>query len=211
MENDSKAYWRDVPADAKHGFLAYAKLDKSLAAEMFFDLLRICEPSDSFLEIGCNAGTNFEYLRGMGFSRFTGIEINPRAIEHFRKTYPETYAKTSTFVGDALPIMRGLPDGGFDVVFTKGCLVSIPHSDDEIFSHITRVARRAVLIREPDPIGGKGVRFARDYERVFSDLGFQMILKKLHYKGRWGNLDPDRPNNNWLRLFVRGPVSAAPY
>ena len=38
------------------------------------------EPGRSVLEVGCNAGTNLNRLRELGFHDLTGIEINANAL-----------------------------------------------------------------------------------------------------------------------------------
>jgi SAM-dependent methyltransferase len=204
---DVKKYWKDVGPDATHGFKTYAATSDEMIAECFGDFFRICPPTGHVLEIGCNTGTNLEYLRKRGFQTFTGIDINAGAIENFRAIYPETFAATRTLVGDALPIMRSLETGAFDAVFSRGCLINIPYEDEAIFGEIARVTRNIVIIMEADSVQPGSVLFPRDYEKIFSELGFQLILKKLLIAGEWGNVDPNRMRNPWLRLFVRNSVT----
>jgi SAM-dependent methyltransferase len=204
---DVKKYWRDVEADATHGFNTYAATGDDKIAELFDGFMRVCPPDSHILEIGCNTGSNLDYLRRQGFQRFTGLDINAGAIENFGAIYPETFAATRTLVGDALPIMRALETASFDAVFSRGCLINIPYEDEAIFGEIARVTRNIVIIMEADSVQPGSILFPRDYENIFAGLGFQLILKKLLIAGEWGNVDPNRVRNPWLRLFVRNSVT----
>ena len=207
---DVKQYWRDMPGDAVHGFGTYAAMGDTKIAEVFYEFMRICPPPAHVVEIGCNTGSNLDYLRRKGFNKFTGIEINAGAVENFKTIYPETYAMTKAMVGDALPAVRSLETASCDAIFTRGVLINIPYEDEAIFAEMARVTRNIVIIMEADPIRSGEVLFPRDYEKIFAGLGFHLILKKLLIGGYWGQVDPNRAKDPWLRVFIRNSITPTP-
>jgi pseudaminic acid biosynthesis-associated methylase len=95
-------------------------------------LLRGIPPNASFLEVGCNTGSQLELLQQMGWKNLSGIELQPYALAIAQKRLPGVSLK----LGSA----RQLPfsDRSFDVVFTSGVLIHIapdglPHAMDEIY------------------------------------------------------------------------------
>jgi len=70
------------------------------------------------LEVGCNRGKQLEILREMGFTNFTGIDINRKALKIAR--------------GEHFDVRQGaisdipFADNSFDMVFTSGVLIHIP-------------------------------------------------------------------------------------
>jgi SAM-dependent methyltransferase len=207
---DVKKYWREVDGDHGHGFKTYAATGDQVVSELFDGFCRICPTSGHVLEIGCNTGTNLDYLRRKGFRQFTGIDINAAAMENFHTLYPETFGLTKTMVGDALPLMRSIESNSMDAVFSRGCLINIPYEDEDIFDEIGRVARNIIIIMEADHRKAGSVLFPRDYEKIFAKLGFTLILKKLLVGGNWGNVDPARVRDPWLRIFIRDSVTPTP-
>lgn len=200
---DIKKRWRELEGEDFHGFTTYQNTDVEHLDEVFGDFVRMCPLDARIIEIGCNTGTNLEYLRKKGYSKFAGIEINEAAAKNFATVYPETFDLTDMYVGDAIEMIEGIDDDSFDVVVTKGCLMNIPYTDRGIFDHINRIVKSTILIKEADPIVPGSVMFEYDYEEIFSDYGFQLILKKLIIAGRWGTADVQRRKNPWLRVFVR--------
>jgi len=77
----------------------------------------------SFLEVGCNAGNQLLFLREMGYSNLSGIELQPYALAVAQKRAPEA----SLRLGSALSLPY--EDGAFDVVFTSGVLIHISPDD----------------------------------------------------------------------------------
>lgn len=208
---DIKKYWTDVAADEPHGYETYAGHTDAELDEVFDALLRLCPPNARLLEVGSNTGTNLDYLRRKGgFSAFTAVEINGRAIDNFRKIYPETFAMTQAIVGDALPTLRGLPSASYDVVFSRGCLINIPYEDDAIFAEMHRLSRNIVIIMEAEALKKGSVLFPRDYDKIFKDLGYQLILKKLLIGAKWGFVPPDPAKLPWLRIYIRESVVPRP-
>jgi SAM-dependent methyltransferase len=127
------------------------------------------EPGSSVLEVGCNAGTNLNRLRELGFQRLTGIEINPQALAELRSVYPEL-AEHATLVNDSIETaLAGLPNDAVNVVFSMAVLIHLHPTSVEVFEHMARVGRYVCVI-ELESASNSYV-FPRNYRRVFERLG----------------------------------------
>jgi SAM-dependent methyltransferase len=127
------------------------------------------DPASSVLEVGCNAGTNLNRLRELGFENLTGIEINPHALEELRRVYPEL-AGQATLINDSIETaLAGLPDRAVDVVFSMAVLIHLHPTSVDVFDHMARVARYVCVI-ELEKASNSYV-FPRNYRRVFERLG----------------------------------------
>jgi SAM-dependent methyltransferase len=126
-------------------------------------------PGNSVLEIGCNAGTNLNRLRELGFDRLSGIEINPHALEELRRAYPELAAEANLVEGSIESSLGDLPDAGVDVVFSMAVLIHLHPTSVGVFADMARVARYVCVI-ELESAANSYV-FPRNYKRVFDRLG----------------------------------------
>ncbi len=127
-------------------------------------------PEDSILEVGCNAGANLNRLRELGYSRLSGIEINPTALDVMRSRFPALAASAEIHFGSLEEILPSLPDQSVDVVFSVWVLVHVHPASHALFREMVRVARRLVCTLEGESSTVSYV-FARNYRRVFEALG----------------------------------------
>jgi SAM-dependent methyltransferase len=126
-------------------------------------------PGNSVLELGCNAGTNLNRLRELGFERLTGIEINGHALDELRRVYP-ALASEATLVEESVEsALAGMPDRAVDVVFSMAVLIHLHPTSRGIFADMARVARHVCVI-ELESASNSYV-FPRNYRRVFERLG----------------------------------------
>jgi pseudaminic acid biosynthesis-associated methylase len=96
------------------------------------NFLRDIPKTASFLEVGCNAGNQLLLLQGMGYSKLSGVELQPYALELARRRLPGVCLS----LGSALSLPHD--SASFDVVFTSGVLIHIdpkdlPRAMDEIY------------------------------------------------------------------------------
>jgi SAM-dependent methyltransferase len=126
-------------------------------------------PGSSVLEVGCNAGTNLNRLRELGFDRLGGIEINPHALEELRRTYPELAADADLVQGSIEAALGDLPDAAFDVVLSMAVLIHLHPTSVGVFADMARVARYVCVV-ELESAANSYV-FPRNYHRVFERLG----------------------------------------
>ncbi|PIR82449.1 methyltransferase type 11 [Candidatus Kaiserbacteria bacterium CG10_big_fil_rev_8_21_14_0_10_59_10] len=85
------------------------------------------------LEVGANIGVQLEFLRRMGFTNLTGLEINEYAVSQAKKLHPEV----EVILGSGFDVP--FSDGAFDLVYTSGVLIHI--SPDDIKSIISEMHR----------------------------------------------------------------------
>ena len=125
--------------------------------------------SDHVLEVGCNAGTNLNRLRELGFERLTGIEINPHALGELRSAYPELASVADLRQDSIESALAALPDRAVDVVFSMAVLIHLHPTSSSVFRDMARVARYVCVI-ELESASNNYV-FPRNYKRVFERLG----------------------------------------
>lgn len=174
--------------------------------KLFRDILPLLSPGSSILEIGCNAGRSLDYLFQKGFRNLTGIEIGARALESFKKAFPEAYGSTTIIHGNAAEEIRKLESKSFDLVFTHSVLVNIEAKHNRIFREMCRICRGYILTLESE---GSTRVFPRHFQKMFEKNGFAMVSY------RWMVWDDNKkltfPNpvtgadilkNNTIRLFA---------
>jgi SAM-dependent methyltransferase len=145
-------------------------------------------PASSVLEVGCNAGTNLNRLRELGFEQLSGIEINPHALEALRNVYPKL-AKKATLIEDSIESgLAGLADGAVDVVFSMAVLIHLHPTSLEAFGQLARVARYVCVI-ELETTSNSYV-FPRNYRRVFERLGCTELRTATITRRGYPDVDP---------------------
>jgi pseudaminic acid biosynthesis-associated methylase len=94
------------------------------------------------LEVGANVGINLAALRGLTDAELFALEPNATA----RQQLAETRVIPASHILDGIASKIALPDGGMDLVFTRGVLIHI-HPDDLLTScgELYRVARRYIV------------------------------------------------------------------
>lgn len=112
----------------------YAGLQVLLGAsngrQRFLDEVVRLRPGMKVLDVGCGPGSLFPYLAG---SRYTGIDLNPRSIEHACKLYGD---RGRFLVGD---VAKGLPDdcADFDLIIVSALLHHLDDAEAEtLFSRL---------------------------------------------------------------------------
>jgi SAM-dependent methyltransferase len=131
-------------------------------------------PSDTILEVGCNAGANLARLGKLGYPNLGGIEINPNAIAEMQRAFPELAEQASIRQGRVEEVLPALASSAFDVVFAMAVLHHIHPSSSWVFAEMVRVAGRHICVLEPEQVVSHYV-FCRDYRRVFERLGCQQL------------------------------------
>lgn len=204
---DEAEYWRSRNPGDKHGPENYIQEDNSTYV-MFEDLLKVLKTDSSFLEIGCNAGRNLNYLLKQGYTDLAGIEINDASVNVVLKEhFPDLYRQGTFFIGNALDEIRKVPDARYDVVFSIGVLEHIPYEDKALFNEIARVSKHYIAIIT----GAKSRLFNYDYEKIFRKVGYTSVIYRLFYGEGHGFHLPTEPynkikhafNSMFLRIFIK--------
>ncbi len=96
----------------------------------------------SILEVGCGAGRNLKALRDADPDvSLSGFDISPAAIANAKHHVPTADLK----VGSLYDLSQHA-DGSFDVVFSGGVMMHVPHDEVEAtIREMHRLARRAVV------------------------------------------------------------------
>jgi SAM-dependent methyltransferase len=131
-----------------------------------FDKYSINKKSN-ILEIGCNCGRNLNYLFNAGYKNLNGIEINADAFEKMKEFFPDL--KVNCINGSIEDNILFYKDNEFDIIFTMAVIQHIHTDSNWIFEHISRICKTYLILIEFD---------TRDYEKIFSELGFTLIEKR---------------------------------
>lgn len=102
---------------------------------------------DSVLDVGCGFGPLTDYLRGKGIHA-TGVDLLEPCILAGQARYPQAdlkVAKTESLE---------FPDKSFDTIVLKDVIHHVYEEDDvgEFLADVKRVARRRVVILDPNPM-----------------------------------------------------------
>ena len=132
----------------------------------------------SILEIGCGYGANLKPLKArLPNSFIVGLDISTTQL-----------AKAKEYIGnDSVYLLHmnaseGLlfPDGYFDLVFTAGVLMHVPHHKvNKIRNEMIRLSSTYIL-HDENTKAGQYIEFAYDHEEYYRKLGFE-ILKSITY------------------------------
>lgn len=154
-----------------------------------------CEPFESVLEIGCNAGINiarmrekFTYLKD---NNLAGSDANKDAIRFAKTKLPAV--NWSVESATAIPFQ----DNQYDVILADAVLMYVgPKEINAAMSEIGRVAKKAVVICDwwdgQSKLGVlKDYHWARNYSVLLSRLGFKVEKIKIT-KEFW-------PSDNWVK------------
>jgi predicted O-methyltransferase YrrM len=168
------AYWRN-PEDAQNvpaAYLEYPQRSQFLTVLMKKHVSR----NGEILEIGCNIGRNLSHLYDAGYTHLNAIEINAKAIQQLRQTFPEVAAHLTLHEAPVEEVIPTLGDNAYEAVYTMAVLQHIHQDSDWIFPHIARIARRVVITIEEEKRYSAQF-FPRDYKAIFEGLGFSQAIE----------------------------------
>lgn len=164
---DTAVYWASRTTRTAHSPEQYLAADEVTEA-VLGEACAALPATATFLEIGCNAGRNLEYLRRRGFVRLTGVDINRGALEETLPRHLPELARCATLhAGDAAAWLRTLPDASADVVFSISVLLHIMPAQRSLFADMVRVCCGRLVIAND----ACGYPYPYDYARLFTRLG----------------------------------------
>ncbi len=145
-----------------------------------------CNKEHYFLELGCGAGRNLECLRQHGYNKLYGIDVSREAINVAKHYYPNLAKVAHLRSGYIQEILNEFEDNEFDVVYSVAVLQHILSDTEDIFYEMSRIAKKFIITIESDlyeqekkneELGfDPKERVARDYNAIFSSLGFEQIV-----------------------------------
>jgi SAM-dependent methyltransferase len=136
------------------------------------------------LEVGCSAGRHLAHLHDAGFSRLSGVEVNPEAFAVMCETYPALAEAGSFHRGTAEDLVAGFAADAFDATFSVETLQHVHPDSDRLFGEVVRVTDDIVVTVENEPeTAADGVNYVdddvplyyRDWHDVFTDLGLAEV------------------------------------
>jgi SAM-dependent methyltransferase len=148
-------------------------------------------PEAAVLELGCSSGRHLAHLHEQGYEDLHGIEINDDAFEVMDENYPDL-AADGTFYCDAIEsAVTDFDDGRFDAVFSVETLQHLHPDDEWVFAELCRITDDCLVTVENEgdeedrERGALDVKYVddfplyfRDWNRVFTDLGFVEVGAK---------------------------------
>ena len=144
--------------------------------------------TDRIMELGCNSGEHLHALQALGYTNLAGIEINPHAIEHLRRTFPEVAQRAAISCGSVETLLPAAATGSRDVLLTVAVLMHVHPTSARVFQEMVRVARKYLCVIETEAAHCSYV-FARNYRRVFERLGCTQVRSLVLTKSSHPALD----------------------
>lgn len=189
-------FWRgDAPeGNEPEAYLAPVHRSKALAG-----LISHLPKDAEILEVGCNVGRNLAYLHDQGWTRVTGVEISPRAVELLRREYPQLGSR-EIHLGAAEEQLPRFGDRQFDLVFTMAVLEHIHPQSAAVFDHVARIGR-SVLAIEPEA-NASHRQYPHDVEALFTSRGLR-LASKVSVDSLPEMADDPALNNYFAWLFER--------
>jgi len=139
-------------------------------------------PAERVLEIGCNIGTNLQWIaQVIPASQVYGVDINVKSLKNLHQNTPEINAMWSP--------ARELPfrDDWFDMVFTMGVLIHQPEESlADVIVEMFRCSRKYILCaeyfsEETQEVlyhQQQGALFKRNYPKIFLEIFPELELLK---------------------------------
>lgn len=194
MDSDEvRRQWAQRRGEYSPAYYAYYGPDET--SEAVRELLAHHVDRDAaVLELGCSSGRHLAHLRDHGFSDLTGIEVNGEAFDVMAETYPDLAAE-GTFHHDTIEsVLPGFDDDSFDAVFSVETLQHIHPDAEWVFTELARITGDLLVTVENEGEGDPAdpatadvnyvhdefPLYYRDWERVFTDLGFEAVATRGH-------------------------------
>ena len=173
-EKDLLEYWVN-PDDEFNRMEDYAGKSFEIRSQYLCDLIKKhCFHIQSALEIGCNAGRNLNILKSGLNIKVAGIEINQRALELLKTTFP-LIADETFYPGKAQEKIKEIPTGGYDLVFSMAVLMHLhPSTEENFWKNMTRATKHAIITIENED-GSSNRNWPRNYEKILSPYGVREI------------------------------------
>lgn len=137
-------FWSQISDYHEHRVAEKQDESALMVSKWLADLLAQQYRPDSVLEVGCGAGRNLLALsERMPEAKVAGIEINPAAVG---VAIERLQGAAEVRQGNLYADLSRFEDGSFDVVFSCGVLMHVPHANlYGVLSQMHRIARKAVL------------------------------------------------------------------
>jgi SAM-dependent methyltransferase len=166
-------YWRqpEPPGNVPRDFIATTARSQALLGLVN----RVIPKDEKILEVGCGVGRNLAALVDAGFTNVEGVEISPHAIKLLRETYPQL-ADVTIHEGAAEDVLPGLPDDGYELVFSMSTLRHIHPEKAAVFGEMTRIGGQIIVIEGPPAATHRSYPY--DFSEIFTSLGMKELSQR---------------------------------
>lgn len=180
VEPDSRQlFWSNISDYHEHRRVGKQQDNACAVSKWLASTFSQHKPS-SILELGCGSGRNLHFIdQQCSGVRLTGVEINPAAVESGQRNLRQAQNEVALLEG-SLYELGSFSDGQFDLVFTSGVLMHIPHDRvGAVVREMQRIASRAVFHFELDgpEFDFDYHRYPRDYSELYAKLGFSHVYE----------------------------------
>lgn len=206
MKFNTKSFWSN-PLEASENvksqpFYKYTIPEFYLHNQGFSDIInksiiKYAEKDWSILDIGCGTGRGLAELYKLGFHNLTGIEINAKAIELGRDTFPEL--EYVTMINAPIEDLVKHIALDFDVIYSVGSLMHLPYEYDLVIGLISESAKKLIITAENEK-DVTVLNYPRNYRKYFvSDL----LNRWVQVEREAGDKYPPISSSTIKRTFVR--------
>ena len=163
---DGAAGWAESDFGGKWSPAFYDRPEHSRLVSKIIDEVPL---SASLMELGCNRGTDMNYLYLAGYRNFKGVDVSSAGLGEFARAYPETWACADIQHDLFQRYLINQVSLSADFIYSNGATIELVHPSFPIVKEICRVARLGVLL-ELHLTG----HIPRDYLRQFKRNGFSV-------------------------------------
>ncbi|MFB6267669.1 MAG: class I SAM-dependent methyltransferase [Halodesulfurarchaeum sp.] len=163
----------------------YAYHGTNEVSKAIAETLRREGPTDpTVVELGCSAGRHLAHLYERGHRDLWGIDVNPESFAVMKESYPDLAEDGTFIVASIEDLIREIPTGTFDLVYSVETFQHIHHEHDWVFEEVARISRDLVITVEVEQgrAEGDGARdrscvdgdfplYYRDWGVVFESTG----------------------------------------
>jgi ubiquinone/menaquinone biosynthesis C-methylase UbiE len=143
-------------------------------------------------------GRNLYFLWKAGFKNLTGIEINSNALDLLKREFQDMAPEIQLWNMAVEDVIAEIPANRFDITFTMATLQHIHPDSEWVFQDIARITKKYIVTIEDEKATGQR-HVPRDYSKIFSRLGFDLI-RSVEGVGIEGS---DLPKSFSARVFIR--------
>ena len=188
---NTNEYWKERNFESIHSPTMYLKEDGS-TFQVLDSIINVLDESNSFLEIGCNAGRNLNFLYKLGFRELGGIEINSLSVHHqLKDSFSDLYDIGRFYIGNASEEIKNITNECYDVVFSISTLIHINPAEISLFQDMVRVSKKYIAISTSE----NAIKaYPYDFKNVFETLGCKLIEYKSFYGSSSWTLPKDLYN-----------------
>ena len=183
---DSAAGWAESDFGGKWAPEFYDRPEHSRLVSKIIEEVPLVS---SLMELGCNRGTDMNFLYLAGYRDFAGVDVSGAGLREFALAYPETWACADIEHDLFQRFLMKQASQSVDFMYSNGATIELVHPCFPIVKEICRVARLGVLL-ELHLTG----HIPRDYPWQFKRHGFSV---------RYSSQPEDSIDDSHLIYFAR--------